>query len=348
MCISSIVFFFFFSSRRRHTRSLCDWSSDVCSSDLFASDNAYRDAANDLQLRFFTSEPDYPRSEGAPYAMPYGTTNGTIVQGPATYFTTMAQFVPGALAAHRDFAGYSGPEARIAIMEARERGSAGAQEAYDYLWPFIGTGQSFCGTNGTANEPYLACRAGFALDPYPMSASAPPPPPPPPSPSPCTFTLSTMGANVASAAATGSVSVTASATSCPWTAASNTAWITVSSGASATGSASVGYSVAANTTTSSRTGTIAIAGQTFTVSQAAGACTYSLSPSTVSVGAAATSGSVAETAPGPSCTWAATSNDAWITVTGAASGKGSASVGYSVAANTATTSRTGSIAIAGQ
>ena len=27
---------FFFSSRRRHTRSLCDWSSDVCSSDLFS------------------------------------------------------------------------------------------------------------------------------------------------------------------------------------------------------------------------------------------------------------------------------------------------------------------------
>src|SRR3712207_51458 len=26
----------FFSSRRRHTRSLCDWSSDVCSSDLLA------------------------------------------------------------------------------------------------------------------------------------------------------------------------------------------------------------------------------------------------------------------------------------------------------------------------
>src|SRR5690349_24963877 len=28
--------FFFFSSRRRHTRSLRDWSSDVCSSDLGA------------------------------------------------------------------------------------------------------------------------------------------------------------------------------------------------------------------------------------------------------------------------------------------------------------------------
>src|SRR5260221_9784376 len=29
-----LFIFFFFSSRRRHTRSLCDWSSDVCSSDL--------------------------------------------------------------------------------------------------------------------------------------------------------------------------------------------------------------------------------------------------------------------------------------------------------------------------
>src|SRR5689334_23764338 len=28
------LIFFFFSSRRRHTRWNCDWSSDVCSSDL--------------------------------------------------------------------------------------------------------------------------------------------------------------------------------------------------------------------------------------------------------------------------------------------------------------------------
>src|SRR5256886_8708238 len=31
----SIHVFFFFSSRRRHTRFDCDWSSDVCSSDLY-------------------------------------------------------------------------------------------------------------------------------------------------------------------------------------------------------------------------------------------------------------------------------------------------------------------------
>src|SRR5699024_11637344 len=33
------VFSFFFSSRRRHTRSKRDWSSDVCSSDLFRGAN---------------------------------------------------------------------------------------------------------------------------------------------------------------------------------------------------------------------------------------------------------------------------------------------------------------------
>src|SRR5688572_32342119 len=32
--LSRNIIFFFFSSRRRHTRFDCDWSSDVCSSDL--------------------------------------------------------------------------------------------------------------------------------------------------------------------------------------------------------------------------------------------------------------------------------------------------------------------------
>src|SRR5260221_5052661 len=41
---------FFFSSRRRHTRSLCDWSSDVCSSDLSMSRTL--DAKRTLAERF--------------------------------------------------------------------------------------------------------------------------------------------------------------------------------------------------------------------------------------------------------------------------------------------------------
>src|SRR5205085_5718287 len=42
-------FFFFFSSRRRHTRFDCDWSSDVCSSDLFRATHV----AIQLTLRAF-------------------------------------------------------------------------------------------------------------------------------------------------------------------------------------------------------------------------------------------------------------------------------------------------------
>src|SRR2546430_11224208 len=39
---------FFFSSRRRHTRFDCDWSSDVCSSDL----GTLRDVRGTLKLRW--------------------------------------------------------------------------------------------------------------------------------------------------------------------------------------------------------------------------------------------------------------------------------------------------------
>src|SRR2546426_4453456 len=45
MCCDALArpcLLFFFSSRRRHTRLQGDWSSDVCSSDLFARDIAPR------------------------------------------------------------------------------------------------------------------------------------------------------------------------------------------------------------------------------------------------------------------------------------------------------------------
>src|SRR2546430_15967218 len=41
--------FFFFSSRRRHTRFDCDWSSDVCSSDLIG---VYLIMVNDPDILF--------------------------------------------------------------------------------------------------------------------------------------------------------------------------------------------------------------------------------------------------------------------------------------------------------
>src|SRR5699024_11904289 len=39
ICVYCFIDLFFFSSRRRHTSSKRDWSSDVCSSDLFEDHN---------------------------------------------------------------------------------------------------------------------------------------------------------------------------------------------------------------------------------------------------------------------------------------------------------------------
>src|SRR5256886_10146593 len=46
---------FFFSSRRRHTRFDCDWSSDVCSSDLRALPDAELDGFVDVLARRIAS-----------------------------------------------------------------------------------------------------------------------------------------------------------------------------------------------------------------------------------------------------------------------------------------------------
>jgi Zn-dependent metalloprotease len=83
----------------------------------------------------------------------------------------------------------------------------------------------------------------------------------------CTFSINPTSASVAATASTGSVSVTATA-GCSWSAVSNASFITITSGSSGTGNGTVNYSVAANTATTSRTGTLTIAGLTFTVTQA--------------------------------------------------------------------------------
>ena len=163
---------------------------------------------------------------------------------------------------------------------------------------------------------------------------------------PCTYSIAPTSQDVSASAATGTVTVTAGA-GCAWTATSGVPWISVMSGASGTGNGSVGFSVAANTGTA-RSGTISIAGQTFTVNQAAfvPACTYTLSASSQSVPAAGATGSVGVmTATG--CTWTASSNVPWLTVTSGASGSGNGTVGFSAAANSGAL-RTGVLTIGSQ
>jgi V8-like Glu-specific endopeptidase len=163
----------------------------------------------------------------------------------------------------------------------------------------------------------------------------------------CSYTLSSPGVSQAASGGSGSVNVTVSSSSCTWTATSNaTSWITVSSGGSGTGNGTVGYNVAANSG-ASRSGTITVAGQTFTINQAAAPCTYTLASTGASYTAAGGKGSV-NVATRSDCFWTATSNaPSWITVTSGSNGTGNGTVGYSVAANSGVL-QSGTITIAGQ
>ncbi len=83
----------------------------------------------------------------------------------------------------------------------------------------------------------------------------------------CTYSISPSSQSFASSGGSGSVYVTASSSSCSWTAQSNNSWITITSGSEGIGSGTVNYYVYPNTSSISRTGTLTIAGKTFTVIQ---------------------------------------------------------------------------------
>jgi BACON domain-containing protein len=84
----------------------------------------------------------------------------------------------------------------------------------------------------------------------------------------CSFSLSSSSQSFDAAGGTGTVSVQA-ASGCSWTATSNVTWISITSGASGTGNGTVVFQVQANITGQARTGSLSIAGQTFTVDQGA-------------------------------------------------------------------------------
>jgi hypothetical protein len=84
-------------------------------------------------------------------------------------------------------------------------------------------------------------------------------------PASCTYTVATSGGPFPPAGGTGTATVVASAPSCPWSAVSNTSWITISSGLTGTGSGTVTFAVAS--ATAGRTGTLTVAGRPIVVAQ---------------------------------------------------------------------------------
>lgn len=78
-----------------------------------------------------------------------------------------------------------------------------------------------------------------------------------------------------------------------------------------------------------------------------GPCSYSLSASSLSFSASGGSQSVTVTAPGQ-CSWTATSDRGWLSITSGASGSGNGAVSVTLTPNTNTIERTGTLTIAGQ
>ena len=165
----------------------------------------------------------------------------------------------------------------------------------------------------------------------------------------CSYSISPNGQSYGSSGGSGTISVT-TGSGCFWNAvSSDTSWLTITSGSSGSGNGTIYYSVAANTSTSSRTGTITVGGQIFTVNQAgATSCSYSISPTNQSFSSSGGSGTISVTT-GSGCFWNAVSSDtSWLTITSGSSGSGNGTVYYSVSVNTSTSSRTGTIIIQGQ
>ena len=156
----------------------------------------------------------------------------------------------------------------------------------------------------------------------------------------CTFSMSPLSARVANTAGSGSITVNSS---CQWNALSNAGWLRVTPTAGSGNGVMLQYNYDANLTTQERAATITVGTAVFTLTQTGIACNLSLLPTSVDAPGDGGIGSFNITTQG--CTWRATPSATWITLTSADSGTGNATVNYRVAANTASTSRLGSITV---
>lgn len=164
----------------------------------------------------------------------------------------------------------------------------------------------------------------------------------------CAYSLLPTSQGFQALGGTGTFNVSTSS-GCSWTAVSNDSWITINSG-SGTGNNSVIYTVATNPTTSSRSSSITVGDQAFSITQQAGqsSCSYSLEPSNQSLPSVVSSGSFRVNTLS-SCSWVAVNNNPeWINITNGSQGTGARTIFYAITANTSPFSRIGTITVAGQ
>jgi Putative binding domain, N-terminal len=163
----------------------------------------------------------------------------------------------------------------------------------------------------------------------------------------CAYQINPNNQSIGATGGPGTQVAVSTTSGCTWTATSNASWITVTSGASGSGNGNVNFNVAPNTGSSTRTGTLTIAGQTFTVSQDRLVCTYDISPNNESFEEQGGNGEPIAVSASPGCAWTATSSVPWITITSGLSGVGNGTVRFRVDRNHGN-QRTGTMIIAGK
>lgn len=159
----------------------------------------------------------------------------------------------------------------------------------------------------------------------------------------CSYSLSATSLSVPATGGPHTVDV-AAGSGCAWTAVSQASWLTIVSASSGSGNGSVAF-VAAPLTGGPRTGTMTIAGQTFTVTQTAASCAFAIAPEQQQVGAGG--GTVAvQVSSDAGCAWTVAPGASWISVT-PAGGTGTGTVQVTVASNPGP-ARSGGVTIAGR
>jgi hypothetical protein len=168
-----------------------------------------------------------------------------------------------------------------------------------------------------------------------------------PSP-PCTVAVSPASREFADTGGTGTVTVSAAA-GCTWTASTSQAWISLPATRTGSGDGSVTYVVAGQTAAEARSGVVSVEGQPHTVTQrghvAPPECRVELSPTAAHYGKDAADGQFA-VAVAAGCEWTASSDAAWLIVSGGARGAGAGTVSYSVTRNGAVDGRAAAITVA--
>jgi hypothetical protein len=161
----------------------------------------------------------------------------------------------------------------------------------------------------------------------------------------CSYAIAPATQNIGADGGTGRVTVTAGA-GCAWTAASAVPWLSITAGATGTGTGSVVYTAIANAGTDHRTATLTIATEAHTVTQQGrpAGCSLSLAPSSVDLPKDAATGTFAVEVQG-GCAWTAASAVDWLEITSGGIGVGNGTVAYAVTRNNAIGSRTAAVAV---